>query len=191
MSPESGRPRRADAARNRESIVKAARAAFEANGVDASLDEIARSAGVGPGTLYRHFPTRDDLVAAALSEHADEVLAAGEELMTDTAPLPALQAWLHALVEFSGTYGGLSDLTVSASTRSGSESLMAICRPLETHNAAFVQAAVKSGDLRSDVTPDDVFVLASAVAWADRYDRDRTRARTRMDAFLRGLEARS
>lgn len=187
MTVESARPKRADAARNRLLIVEAAREVFGRSGVDASLEEVARVAGVGPGTLYRHFPTRDDLVAAAVTEHAEELFALGDELTSEPAAFTALQRWLRALVAFSGTYGGLSEVAMHAASGAGSDALMAICRPLEERNAAFVQAALDDGTLRPEVTPDDVFVLASAVAWADRYDTDRSRASVRIDTFLRGL----
>jgi AcrR family transcriptional regulator len=105
---EERRPRRADAARNFDALVAAGREAFAEDGSGASLEDIARRAGVGIGTLYRNFPTRDDLIetlylreVAALADAADEV--------ADLAPWPALEAWLGRFVEYVGTKHVLLD----------------------------------------------------------------------------------
>src|SRR5918997_3877226 len=92
------RPLRADARRNYERLLTAARAAFDEHGADASLDGIARRAGVGIGTLYRHFPTRSDLLAAVLRDEIEALSAAAERLLTSQAPGDALINWLRAVV---------------------------------------------------------------------------------------------
>src|SRR5437867_2707 len=100
---------RADAVRNRERLVAAAIAAFTENGADASLDDIARRAGVGPGTLYRHFPTRQALQEAAYLEGVQS-LAARAQALADS-PLPpdeALAAWMRSLADYLSTKRGLS-----------------------------------------------------------------------------------
>src|SRR5687768_16765282 len=86
---------RADAERNRQKLLDSARAAFEASGTSVSLEEVARSAGVGIGTLYRHFPTRDVLVAEVYRNEAGKLAAAARQLKESEAPLDALRQWLH------------------------------------------------------------------------------------------------
>ncbi|MDX6319740.1 MAG: hypothetical protein QOD35_3140 [Nocardioidaceae bacterium] len=101
-SPAVGiRPMRADARRNYDRLVEAARAVFAARGSEASIDEIARTADVGVGTLYRHFPRRIDLVEAVYREDVDTLVARGEALMTQEAPWDALARWLEAFVAYA------------------------------------------------------------------------------------------
>lgn len=102
---ESRRPKRADARRNYDAVIEAARAAFARYGVDTSIDEIARSAGVGNATLYRHFPTRDELISAALAENMAAVHKRGTELAGAEEPLTALREWLLATIAQISTYG--------------------------------------------------------------------------------------
>src|SRR5881398_706607 len=93
------RPMRADAARNRGLVLDAARTAFARHGVTASLDDVARAAGVGPGTLYRHFPTRDALVLAVIDDGLTDICSLGAELSDNSEPLEALRQWLDAYIE--------------------------------------------------------------------------------------------
>src|SRR6202165_1638144 len=99
VTPRSDvRPMRADAARNRQLLLVAARDAFDRHGVTASLDDIARAAGVGPGTLYRHFPTRDQLVLAVIDEGLTDIHRLGTALLDEDDPMGALPRWLGCLV---------------------------------------------------------------------------------------------
>jgi AcrR family transcriptional regulator len=95
------RPMRADARRNYDRLVEAARAVFAARGSEASIEEIARTADVGVGTLYRHFPHRIDLVEAVYRDDVDALVARGEELLTETGPWEALARWLEAFVSYA------------------------------------------------------------------------------------------
>ncbi|MDX6368099.1 MAG: hypothetical protein QOK30_3175 [Nocardioidaceae bacterium] len=95
------RPMRADARRNYDRLVEAARAVFAARGSEASIDEIARTADVGVGTLYRHFPRRIDLVEAVYREDVDTLVARGEALLAQAAPWDALAQWLEAFVAYA------------------------------------------------------------------------------------------
>src|SRR6266702_4679594 len=104
--PDGGarRPMRADARRNYQALLSAANAAFIEQGADdASLEEIARRAGVGIGTLYRHFPTRQALLEAVYRDQVEVMSARAEELLADAPPGEALVAWLRALVDFGRT----------------------------------------------------------------------------------------
>jgi len=99
--------KRADARRNRDRILSAANAAFEREGVDASLDEIARSAGVGPGTLYRHFPTREHLLTEVLHDRQAVLLSRRDEAWANPDARNALCAWVAALEDYLGAFAGL------------------------------------------------------------------------------------
>ena len=104
----SARRPRADAVRNRARIVGDREPGVRRRGADASLEEIARGAGVGIGTLYRHFPTRDDLVEAVFHDRIDELEALAEELLGSDAPGDALATWLHAQLDQAATCRGLA-----------------------------------------------------------------------------------
>ncbi|WP_028476838.1 TetR/AcrR family transcriptional regulator [Nocardia sp. CNY236] len=185
MSAPAGRPLRADAARNRAAVVAAARDAFASKGVEASLEEIARAAGVGPGTLYRHFPARADLVAAAVAEHVAELRADAVRLGAATDPAAALVEWIHLLAAYSGTYGGLPNSVLAASAADGP--LARICQDLEGLTGELVVRAQASGRVRAEVSGEDVFVLANALAWADSHDLEHARSTDRIAILVRGI----
>src|SRR5271169_6377717 len=99
-SPEfTDRKPRADAQRNRERILKAAKEEFNRSGADASLEEIAKKAGVGPGTLYRHFPTREELLVSVYRSEMEKLAAAERTLAGTLPPVEALRAWLLLFVD--------------------------------------------------------------------------------------------
>ena len=101
--PEARRKPRADAQRNRERILEIAKQAFTRSGADASLDDIATQAGVGAGTLYRHFPTREALLAAVYRTEVEKLAAAEKRLAVELAPLEALRAWMLLFVDYIAT----------------------------------------------------------------------------------------
>src|SRR5882762_8237451 len=110
---DSSRPLRADARRNYDLLIRAADLEFTAHGAAASLEEIARRARLGIGTLYRHFPTRDDLIAGLLEDRLQALIAAAARLARDPSPGAALAAWLRALLAHAASYRGLAG-TVTA-----------------------------------------------------------------------------
>src|SRR4051794_36678073 len=110
----AGRARRADARRNYEQLIEQARMAFAEYGVDGSLDEIARRAGVASGTLYRHFPTRLDLIEAVLAEQIAELVGLGRGLLTGEDEFDALSTWLRAAVMHALTYRGLAGAVMNS-----------------------------------------------------------------------------
>ena len=101
---------RADAERNRARLLETAKAAFAEKGSAASLDEIARIAGVGAGTLYRHFPTRDALVEAVYRNETEQLVAAADRLAKTHPPLAALREWLSLFVDYIATKHGMSEV---------------------------------------------------------------------------------
>src|SRR5271170_7964456 len=104
----SARKPRADSVRNRERVLHAAKAVFAAGGPEASLEAVARQAGVGVGTLYRHFPTRQALFEAVYRHEVEQLVELAEQLRTDLPPLEALRGWMRANVAFVATKKGMS-----------------------------------------------------------------------------------
>src|ERR1700730_1094825 len=99
-SVEITRKPRADAARNRERVLVAAKAVFSKGGADASLEAVAKRAGVGIGTLYRHFPTREALFEAVYRHEVQQLSELAEQLKKDTRPIEALRQWMRSIVKF-------------------------------------------------------------------------------------------
>lgn len=153
--PSPDRPLRADARRNRDKIVAAARAAFTASGDDSvPLETIARDAGVGVGTLYRHFPAREALVEAVYAAELDDVTGSAPDLLARYPPDAALRAWLDRYAEFSAVKRGMID-----TLRAGWSAGRAAPRTRERVNAVIetmLAAGARAGTLRADIPADDV-----------------------------------
>jgi len=178
------RPRRADAQRNRDRLLGAAAEAFAERGTDASLEEVARRAGVGIGTLYRHFPTRDDVVAALIAGEVEGLVALGDQLLAADDAGTALRTWLAALIRHVTRYRGLASSLVDA--RCGEGRLSESCHRQEAAAAALVERAQRAGAVRPDVTVADVLDLASALAWLRERGRHPDDDRL-LDVVLDGL----
>ncbi|MFJ6846557.1 TetR/AcrR family transcriptional regulator [Streptomyces griseoluteus] len=161
MSPP--RPLRADARRNRERLLTAAASAFAEHGEGASLDDIARRAGVGSGTLYRHFPTRRALLEAAYSARVDALGERGEELSRTLPPGEALAEWLHEVCVATIQVRGLKSLLGSAA----SDAPRTACGTVVNSTATrLVRSAQEEGTLRPDITPAELLRLAHGIASA-------------------------
>jgi AcrR family transcriptional regulator len=157
---------RADAQRNRELLLAAAREAFGAGGTDASLRDVARSAGVGIGTLYRHFPTREALLEALLDSNFEELRTRAEELLdSPRAPQDALLEWLTELAAGARTYLGLPQSIMAALADENSK-LHAASAAMRASCARLLDRAQKAGTVRSGVTASEVITLAVGLAWA-------------------------
>jgi AcrR family transcriptional regulator len=158
LRPPPTRKPRADAQRNRERILVVAKEVFTRDGASASLDDIARQTGIGPGTLYRHFPTRDALIEAVYTGEVEKLAAAAHRFAASMPPLEALRAWMLLFIDH------VSDkrLIIPAmdTVAGGSVRLIEGARSLiHTAFVACVKRAIASGDLRADTNPDD-FVRA-------------------------------
>jgi len=187
---EATRPRRADAQRNRDAILRAARETFEAEGVLASLDGIALRAGVGNATLYRNFPTRDDLLAAVIESSIAAALAEADELSEALPPRAALVEWLMRLTWRLRIWYDLPACLVTALDDTASP-MTSACAPLRTRTAVFLDEAKASGDVVGAVTADEVFELTLALSWAvDRFRDDEAAARRRVTMATAGMFAR-
>ena len=160
------KPLRADAQRNYDKIVEVARALFREKGADASLDEIAKRAGVGPGTLYRHFPTRDALVDAVMKDWADRVQGDAQQVLDGgLPPREALTTWLHRLVEHMSRYQGAPAKFASALDDPGTP-MHHKCTALMAANATVFDALDAQGALRAGVDPRDVVRMVTGIAAA-------------------------
>jgi AcrR family transcriptional regulator len=157
----SGAPMRADARRNRERLLAAATAAFARHGADAPLEDIARSAGVGIGTLYRHFPTRLALQEATFRSQVDSVCARGSELI-DAPPGEAFAAWLRVLCGFLATKRGLSHALISTLGKD-SEVISSCSQVMRLTAERLLTRAQQAGDVREDLTAVDVMRLVHGV----------------------------
>ena len=156
--PSAARKPRADAQRNRERILEVAKLAFTRHGDEATLDDIARGADIGPGTLYRHFPTRDALIEAVYRSEVEKLTAAGERFAATRPPLEALRAWMLLFIDHVASKKLI--LPAMDSVAGGAIRLMEGTRGL-IHGAflALIQRAMDNGDLRAEIDPDD-FVRA-------------------------------
>ncbi|MGI4827288.1 MAG: TetR/AcrR family transcriptional regulator [Janthinobacterium lividum] len=146
---------RVDAQRNRERILEVAREAFTQHGPEATLDDIARRAEIGPGTLYRHFPTRDALIEAVFRSEVEKLTAAGERYTVTLRPLDALRAWMLVFIDYVA--GKTLILPAMDTVPGGSMRLIEGTRGL-IHSTfrGLVQRAVDSGDFRAGTDPDDI-----------------------------------
>jgi len=154
---------RADAERNRLRLLAVAKAVFAEKGSGASLDEIARIAGVGPGTLYRHFPTRDALVAAVYRNEMEQFVAAADRLAELHPPLTALREWLLLFVDYIAAKHGMAELLNSIA--GGTSALYSASTvQMKQAMATLVERAVASGDIRLDLDPLDLLRAIAGVA---------------------------
>lgn len=171
MSDTGTRPLRADALRNRTRLLDAARAAFAEHGTDASLEDVARRAGVGIGTLYRHFPHRDDLVEALISGEVDRLGGLSADLADADDAFAALRTWLQALVRHALAFRGLAEQLVAAT--GADNRLGSACHATESAGRTLFDRAKEAGLVRDDARIGDAVDLATAIAWVvERSGRD-------------------
>lgn len=155
---------RADARKNYEQLLEVARDVFAEQGVDASLRDVARKAGVGLGTLYRHFPTRAVLLETLLREDFDALAARARELETSDASDEALVSWLHEIIAFTYENRGVIALMMGAIEDLDS-ALHASCSTLRGAGAALLARAQAEGTARTDLDGAELFDLIAALAW--------------------------
>ncbi|MFC8597120.1 TetR/AcrR family transcriptional regulator [Isoptericola sp. NPDC057191] len=165
------RPMRADARRNRARIVAVAREELAAHGGSFAMDTVAARAGVGAGTLYRHFPTREALVETVYAAELEDLTTSSAALLDALAPIAALREWLTRYTQFAATKRGMID-TLRAGTSESQAPMKATRERITTAVAPLLEAGVADGSLRSDIRPDDVTVLLHGlfVATATRSD---------------------
>jgi AcrR family transcriptional regulator len=160
-------PQRVDARRNFDRLLEVAAQSFADHGTEASLRDIARQAGVGIGTLYRHFPTRDDLLEALLHTRFDRLRDLADGLLAAAEPFDALARWLGELVAGTGTYRGLPE-AVLAALRDEQSQLHMSCEAMRAAGNRLLQRAQSAGTVRDDIVIGEVLALAAGLAWAGR-----------------------
>ena len=154
-SQSAGRKPRTDAQLNRERILRVAKHAFTRSGAHTSLDDIARQAGVGAGTLYRHFPTRDALLEAVYRTEVEKLAAAERKFAQAMPPIEALRAWMLLFIDYIATK---QIIAPALNTLVGGPSKVLEASHAQIHEAirALVKGAIKSGDIRRDLDPIDL-----------------------------------
>ncbi|WP_424448365.1 TetR/AcrR family transcriptional regulator [Microbacterium arborescens] len=160
------RATRSDATRNRQHILDIARDHFAERGISGSLDAIAKEAGVGPGTLYRHFPSKEALLAALLLARDEEIGVRRDAITRTTSDAgDALAQWLEALIEWASAFDGLPEPLRAALGKIPSP-LTSTCEGYVVVTDQFLARAQNEGLARRDVRGRDLFLMALAVSWA-------------------------
>jgi AcrR family transcriptional regulator len=184
------RPLRADAQRNKDKLLTAAMAAFAEHGVDASLEDIARRAGVGIGTLYRHFPTRDCLMESVYRHQVELLCDAADDLVATQTPDQALEAWMEQFVQHVATKRGMA-MALKSVIGKDSE-LFAYCHGRIRGSVELLLAnAVKSGDIRSDVEAADLLKALSGICLVSDQPGWQEQARRLVNLLHDGLRYRA
>ena len=182
----ASRPLRADARRNREKLLSVALLAFTEHGADASLEGIARGAGVGIGTLYRHFPTRESLILEVYRNELEQLGAAATELLQTLPPDEALRAWLQRTARYSITKHGLANaLNSVVSTDAAAPNKYDL---LSGALAKLLEAGAGAGVIRDDVSPDDMLLAMSGLWRLDTQGDWQGQAKRLIDLLMDGLK---
>ncbi len=169
---QTNRPLRADAKRNLDLLVQAADAEFSAHGADASLEDIAKRAGVGIGTLYRNFPTRDDLIARVLFAGNESIVARAKELLDAEQPAEALHQWLKQLVVHVTAYRGLIAAVATSFIAENGTQLCSTCDTIADAGAALLERAQSAGEIRADMEIREIILTAHSAAWIAEQTKD-------------------
>jgi AcrR family transcriptional regulator len=185
----SVRKPRADAVRNRERVLEAAKAVFSAGGAEASLEAVARRASVGIGTLYRHFPTREALYDAVYRREVEQLGELADQLRTEAAPVDALRRWLRSNIEFVATKKGMSAALALVAHGSPELHSYAFDRMIKAAGM-LLERAVAAGDIRSDVSAEDL--LRALVGMCYMHDRPgwQSTVLRLLDVLVDGLRVR-
>jgi AcrR family transcriptional regulator len=155
LDENAARRPRADALRNRDRLLQAARSVFGAGGPEASLEAVAREAGVGIGTLYRHFPTREALFEAVYRHEVQQLADLAERLKKEKRPIEALRRWMHSVVKFVATKKGMSTALALAIAKD-SDLVSYSSERLTRAIGLLLQRAITAGEIRVDVSPEDL-----------------------------------
>ncbi len=185
QSKTSARKPRTDAQRNRERILEVAKEAFTRHGADASLDEIARQAEVGPGTLYRHFPTRDALIEAVYRSEVEKIAALARKLADELPPLEALRAWMLLFVDYIAAKHIIAP-ALNSIVGGASKLYEGSRRQIEEAIEGLVKRAIKSGDIRRDLDPFDLLRALIGVSYVPAGPDWKASARRLVDILIAG-----
>jgi AcrR family transcriptional regulator len=184
-SPKPARKPRSDAQRNRERILEVAKQVFTRRGADASMGEIARRAKIGPGTLYRHFATRDDLLATVYIAEVEKLAAAQKKLSAELPPIEALRAWLLVFIDYIAAKKIIAP-ALNAMAGGPSRVFQQSAQIMEEAANALAGRAVASGDLRPDVDPIDLMRAIYGLSTGGSADDWPAKVRNFVDILLQG-----
>ena len=174
---------RTDAAKNRQHILRAAHDALAESG-DASLNMIAKRAGVGPGTLYRHFPTREALILAVYQHDMKRLVDSVPEVLANNAPLAAFRTWFHTLADYVRVKHGLGEALHSAAVQNA---INETYKPVVTAVGQLIDACVADGSMRTGLDADDVLLLMGFMWRVDAGPRGKKQAARLMELVIEGL----
>ena len=178
---------RADAQRNRDALLAAATEAFAEKGTDTSLEDIAKRAGVGIGTLYRHFPTRDDLVVAAYRKGVEDACDDASRLLADEPSDAALLQWMTSFVDYVASKRGLAGTLKQASDGAHNDLFAAMRAKMLGSLTLMIDAARADGSIRPDVVPDDLLRTLSGVCMMSDQPEWKEQARRMVALLMDGL----
>lgn len=180
---------RSDAVRNRERVLEAAKAVFSAGGSDASLEAVAKRAGVGIGTLYRHFPTREALFEAVYRREVDQLSELAEQLKSTAAPVDALRRWLKSNVELVATKKGMI-AALALAVQTSSELYAYSFDRLTKAVAGLLDRAVIAGEIRADVSAEDLLRALIGMCYLHDQPGWQSTVLRLMDVFIDGLRVK-
>lgn len=190
MTRDTERPLRADAQRNRDRILAAAVRVFTEEGLDAHFERIAREAGVGTGTLYRNFPTREILIEAAYRNEVARLCDAAPDLLATMPPREALRAWMGRFIDYATAKLGMAD-ALRAVVASGGDPYGHSRDLIQTALSTLMEAGTSAGVLRSDIHPTDLFAALAGIALTSAKPEQRDQAERLLDLTLDGLRPAS
>jgi AcrR family transcriptional regulator len=179
---------RADSARNRQLLIDAAKAGFSGVGLDVSLEEIARRAGVGIGTLYRHFPTREAIVEAVYRREVEHLAEAVPQLLQASPAGEALHKWMHLFVDFIATKRIIAPSLAAAAVRTSTPTSAEL---ITSAISTLVKRAIASGDVRKDIDPSDLLRAMLGVSYGNPDAGWEASARRLIDILMDGLRRKS
>ncbi|MFE2035386.1 TetR/AcrR family transcriptional regulator [Streptomyces scopuliridis] len=180
------RPLRADAQRNRDKILAAAVRVFSEEGLDAHFERIAKEAGVGSGTLYRNFPTREALIEAAYRNEVARLCDAVPGLLAAMPPGEALRAWTRRFIDYATAKLGMAD-ALRAVVASGTNPYADSHEMIQAALSSLMEAGTAAGEIRSDIRPTDMFAALAGIALTSAKPEQREQAERLLDLTLDGL----
>jgi AcrR family transcriptional regulator len=180
---------RADAIRNRERVLEAAKVVFSAGGAEASLEAVARAADVGIGTLYRHFPTREALFEAVYCREVQQLADLAEQLKQETHPIDALRHWMRSNVKFVATKKGMSAALALAAYKN-SELFSYSFDRLTRAVGGLLDRAIAAREIRDDISPEDLLRALVGMCYLHDQPGWQTSVLRLVDVFIDGLRIR-
>ena len=185
----ANRPMRVDAQRNYASLLSAARVAISERGADIVLEDVARSAGVAIGTLYRHFPTRQDLLEAVFLDETNALRARAEELASAPVPFDALISWLRLQLDFAARGRSMGAAIMAAKQVPGTR-IYAATKVMHEAGSVLLLRAQAAGYIRKDVQLIDVMRLVYGIAMVNEHASDPEGANRMLDLVIAGISTK-